>query len=149
MAAYTVDTAWCSMEDVRKQNALITSSVIDDSTMNGFIDDAVELIKGKFRSRYDLTKFTVPLPADLKQVRLLAARLACYKAAGTRPDVVSNPEMATFLWNLTMKELNELAEGNASLPCVYLLSGSSTMPGAIRGALTPAKKKTVYDELRD
>jgi len=150
MAGYTIIDAWCSVQDVRNQNALITASVIDDDIMNGFVDDAVELIKGKLRPRYDFAKFTIPLPDDLRQVRLLTARLACYKAAGTRPDVVSNPEMSTFLWNLAMKELNELAEGNSSLPSAYLLSSSSTTPGAIRGALTPNKKRTsIYEEMRD
>ena len=147
-----MNDAWCSVQDVRNQNALLTASVIDGDTMNGSVDDAVELIKGKLRARYDLTKFTIPLPADLMQIRLLTARLACYKAAGTRPDVVSNPEMATFLWTLAMKELNELSEGNASLPLGYLLSGNSTMPGAIRGALTLIKRSgrgRRHDELRD
>jgi len=150
MAGYTLNDAWCSVQDVRNQNALITASVIDDETVNGFIDDAIELIKGKLRTRYDLARFTTPLPGDLRQVRLLTARLACYKAAGTRPDVVSNPDMSTFLWNLALKELNELAEGNSSLPSAYLLSSSSTTPGAIRGALTPIKKRaSIYDEVRD
>ena len=153
MADYTLNDAWCSVQDVRNQNALLTASVIDGDTMNGSVDDAVELIKGKLRARYDLTKFTIPLPADLMQIRLLTAKLACYKAAGTRPDVVSNPEMATFLWTLAMKELNELSEGNASLPSGYLVSGNSTMPGAIRGALTPrptrGRTSRHHDDLRD
>jgi len=81
----------------------------------------------------------------------LTARLACYKMASTRPDVVANPDMATFLWNLAIKELNEIAEGMQSLPANYLLSSSSAIkPGTIRGALTPIKRKTsFYDQLRD
>ena len=151
MAGYSLNDSWCSVQDVRNQNALFTAAVVEDDKVNEFIDDAVELIKGKIRQRYDLIKFVIPLPADLKQIRLLCARLACYKMASTRPDVVANPDMATFLWNLTIKELNEIAEGNQSLPANYLLSsGSATRPGTIRGALTPIKRKTsVYDGLRD
>ena len=151
MAGYTLNDAWCSVQDARNQNALFTAAVVEDDKVNEFIDDAVELIKGKLRPRYDLNKFIIPLPADLKQIRLLCARLACYKMASTRPDVVANPEMATFLWNLSIKELNEIAEGNQSLPTYYLLSSSSaTQPGTIRGALTPIKRKnSVYDQLRD
>lgn len=151
MAGYTLNDAWCSVQDVRNQNALFTAAVIEDDKVNEFIDDAVELIKGKLRQRYDLNRFVAQLPADLKQIRLLCARLACYKMASTRPDVVANPDMATFLWNLAIKELNEIAEGNQSLPTIYLLSSSSaTQPGTIRGALTPIKRKTsVYDQLRD
>jgi len=146
-----LNDAWCSVQDVRNQNPLFTAAVVEDDKVNEFIDDAVELIKGKLRLRYDINKLTIPLPADLKQIRLLTARLACYKMASTRPDVVANPEMAIFLWNLAIKELNEIAEGNQSLPTNYLLSsGSATQPGTIRGALTPLKRKTsVYDQLRD
>jgi hypothetical protein len=58
--------------------------------------------------------------------------------------------MATFLWNLALKELNELAEGNQSLPSQYLLSGATaTHPGTIRGALTPLKTTKKYSDLRD
>ncbi|MBU4223002.1 MAG: DUF1320 domain-containing protein [Euryarchaeota archaeon] len=151
MPAYTLNDAWCSVQDVRNQNPLFTAAVVEDDKVNEFIDDAVELIKGKLRLRYDINKLTIPLPADLKQVRLLCARLACYKMASTRPDVVANPEMAIFLWNLAIKELNEIAEGNQFLPTNYLLSScSATQPGTIRGALTPLKRKTsVYDQLRD
>ncbi len=151
MAGYTLNDAWCSVQDARNQNALFTAAVIEDDKVNEFIDDAVELIRGKLRPRYDLSKFVIPLPADLKQIRLLCARLACYKMASTRPDVVANPEMATFLWNLAIKELNEIAEGNQSLPANYLLSSSSALqPGTIRGALTPIKRKSsIYDQLRD
>ncbi len=151
MAGYTLNDAWCSVQDARNQNALFTAAVIEDDKVNEFIDDAFELIRGKLRPRYDLNKFVIPLPSDLKQIRLLCARLACYKMASTRPDVVANPDMATFLWNLAIKELNEIAEGNQSLPANYLLSSSSaTQPGTIRGALTPIKRKTsVYDQLRD
>jgi phage gp36-like protein len=151
MAGYSLNDSWCSVQDVRNQNALFTAAVVEDDKVNEFIDDAVELIKGKLRQRYDLIKFMIPLPADLKQIRLLCARLACYKMASTRPDVVANPDMATFLWNLAIKELNEIAEGNQSLPANYLLSsGSATRPGTIRGALTPIKRKTsLYDQLRD
>jgi len=151
MAGYTLNDAWCSVQDARNQNALFTAAVVEDEKVNEFIDDAVELIKGKLRLRYDLNKFIIPLPSDLKQIRLLCARLACYKMASTRPDVVANPEMATFLWNLAIKELNEIAEGNQALPTYYLLSSSSaTQPGTIRGALTPIKRKTsMYDQLRD
>ncbi len=151
MVGYTLNEAWCSVQDVRNQNALFTAAVVEDDKVNEFIDDAVELIKGKLRPRYDLNKFIIPLPIDLKHIRLLCARLACYKMASTRPDVVANPEMSTFLWNLSIKELNEIAEGNQSLPANYLLSsGSATQPGTIRGALTPLKRKTsVYDQLRD
>jgi phage gp36-like protein len=151
MAGYSLNDSWCSVQDVRNQNALFTAAVVEDDKVNEFIDDAVELIKGKIRQRYDLIKFVIPLPADLKQIRLLCARLACYKMASTRPDVVANPDMATFLWNLAIKELNEIAEGNQSLPANYLLSsGSATRPGTIRGALTPIKRKTsLYDQLRD
>ncbi len=151
MAGYTLNDAWCSVQDARNQNALFTAAVVEDDKVNEFIDDAVELIRGKLRQRYDLNKFVIPLPSDLKQIRLLCARLACYKMSSTRPDVVANPEMATFLWNLAIKELNEIAEGNQSLPTYYLLSSSSaTQPGTIRGALTPIKRKTsVYDQLRD
>ncbi len=138
------------MQDVRDQNPLFTSSLIADDKVNGFIDDAVNLIKGKLMARYDLAKFTLPLPADLAQVRRLTARIACYKMAATRPDVVSNPDMATFLWNLALKELNELAEGNSMLPVQYHLSTKLTQPGSFKGALTPVKKKTsVYDQVRD
>jgi phage gp36-like protein len=151
MTGYTLNDSWCSVQDVRNQNALFTAFVVEDDKVNEFIDDAVELIKGKLRSRYDLIKFVIPLPSDLKQIRLLCARLACYKMAGTRPDVVANPDMATFLWNLAIKELNEIAEGNQSLPANYLLSSSSAIkPGTIRGALTPIKSRTsLYDQLRD
>jgi phage gp36-like protein len=151
MAGYTLNDAWCSVQDARNQNALFTAAVIEDDKVNEFIDDAVEFIRGKLRPRYDLNKFVIPLPSDLKQIRLLCARLACYKMASTRPDVVANPDMATFLWNLAIKELNEIAEGNQSLPANYLLSSSSALqPGTIRGALTPIKRKTsVYDQLRD
>jgi len=151
MTGYTANDAWCSVQDVRNQNALFTASVVDDDQVNEFIDDAVEFIKGKLRQRYDLTKFLIPLPSELKQIRLLTARLACYKMAGTRPDVVANPDMAAFLWNLAIKELNEIAEGMQSLPASFLLSGgSATQPGTIRGALTPTKRKTsLYDQLRD
>ena len=151
MTGYTLNDSWCSVQDVRNQNALFTAAIVEDDKVNEFIDDAIELIKGKLRTRYDLNKFVIPLPADLKQIRLLTARVACYKMAGTRPDVVANPDMATFLWNLTIKELNEIAEGNQSLPGNYLLSsGSAIQPGTIRGALTPIKRKTsVYDQLRD
>ncbi len=151
MAGYTLNDSWCSVQDVRNQNPLFTAAVVEDDKVNEFIDDAVELIKGKLRLRYDINKLTIPLPADLKQIRLLCARLACYKMASTRPDVVANPEMAIFLWNLAIKELNEIAEGNQSLPTNYLLSsGSATQPGTIRGALTPIKRKTsLYDQLRD
>jgi phage gp36-like protein len=151
MAGYTLNDSWCSVQDVRNQNPLFTAAVVEDDKVNEFIDDAVELIKGKLRLRYDLNKFVVPLPADLKKIRLLCARLACYKMASTRPDVVANPEMAIFLWNLAIKELNEIAEGMQSLPASYLLSsGSATQPGTIRGALTPIKRKTsLYDQLRD
>jgi phage gp36-like protein len=151
MAGYTLNDAWCSVQDARNQNALFTAAVVEDDKVNEFIDDAVELIKGKLRQRYDLNKFVIPLPSDLKQIRLLCARLACYKMASTRPDVVANPDMATFLWNLAIKELNEIAEGNQSLPANYLLSSSSALqPGTIRGALTPIKRKSsIYDQLRD
>ena len=151
MTGYSLNDSWCSVQDVRNQNALFTAAVVEDDKVNEFIDDAVELIKGKIRHRYDLIKFVIPLPFDLKQIRLLCARLACYKMAGTRPDVVANPDMATFLWNLAIKELNEIAEGNQSLPANYLLSSSSAIkPGTIRGALTPIKRKTsLYDQLRD
>jgi phage gp36-like protein len=151
MTGYSLNDSWCSVQDVRNQNALFTAAVVEDDKVNEFIDDAAELIRGKLRSRYDLNKFVVPLPSDLKQIRLLCARLACYKMASTRPDVVANPDMATFLWNLAIKELNELAEGNQSLAANYLLSsGSATRPGTIRGALTPIKRKTsLYDQLRD
>jgi len=151
MAGYSLNDSWCSVQDARNQNALFTAAVVEDDKVNEFIDDAVELIKGKLRPRYDLNKFVIPLPLDLKQIRLLCARLACYKMAGTRPDVVANPDMATFLWNLAIKELNEIAEGMQSLPANYLLSSSSAIkPGTIRGALTPIKRKTsLYDQLRD
>jgi len=151
MTGYSLNDSWCSVQDVRNQNALFTATVVEDDKVNEFIDDAVELIKGKLRQRYDLNKFVVPLPADLRQIRLLCARLACYKMAGTRPDVVANPDMATFLWNLAIKELNEIAEGMQSLPANYLLSSSSAIkPGTIRGALTPLRSKTaLYDQLRD
>jgi phage gp36-like protein len=151
MSGYSLNDSWCSVQDVRNQNALFTISIVEDDKVNEFIDDAIELIRGKLRLRYDLNKFVIPLPADLKQIRLLCARLACYKMASTRPDVVANPDMATFLWNLAIKELNEIAEGNQSLPANYLLSSSSaTQPGTIRGALTPIKRKTsLYDQLRD
>jgi len=151
MAAYSLNDSWCSVQDVRNQNALFTATVVEDDKVNEFIDDAVEFIKGKLRSRYDLNKFAIPLPSDIKQIRLLCARLACYKMASTRPDVVANPDMATFLWNLAIKELNEIAEGMQSLPTSYLLSsGSATKPGTIRGALTPIKSRTsLYDQLRD
>jgi phage gp36-like protein len=151
MAGYTLNDAWCSVQDVRNQNPLFTIAIIEDDKVNEFIDDAVELIRSKLRQRYDLARFTIPLPDDLKQIRLLCARLACYKMAGTRLDVVANPEMAAFLWNLVIKELNELAEGSQSLPPQYLLSGTAaTHPGTIRGALTPIKRKTsVYEQLRD
>lgn len=151
MPSYTLNDAWCSVQDVRNQNPLFTIAIIEDDKVNEFIDDAVELIRSKLRQRYDLSRFTIPLPNDLKQIRLLCARLACYKMASTRQDVVSNPEMATFLWNLVIKELNELAEGSQSLPSQYLLSSATaTHPGTIRGALTPIKRKTsVYDQLRD
>ena len=151
MAGYSLNDSWCSVQDVRNQNALFTAAVVEDDKVNEFIDDAVELIRGKLRQRYDLNKFVIPLPSDLKQIRLLCARLACYKMASTRPDVVANPDMATFLWNLAIKELNEIAEGNQSLPANYLLSsGSATRPGTIRGALTPIKRKaSLYDQLRD
>jgi phage gp36-like protein len=151
MVGYSLNDSWCSVQDVRNQNALFTAAVVEDDKVNEFIDDAAELIRGKLRSRYDLNKFVIPLPSDLKQIRLLCARLACYKMASTRPDVVANPDMATFLWNLAIKELNEIAEGNQSLPGNYLLSSTSaTRPGTIRGALTPIKRKTsLYDQLRD
>jgi len=151
MAGYSLNDSWCSVQDVRNQNALFTAAVVEDDKVNEFIDDAVELIKGKLRQRYDLIKFVIPLPSDLKQIRLLCARLACYKMASTRPDVIGNPDMATFLWNLAIKELNEIAEGNQSLPGNYLLSSTSaTQPGTIRGALTPIKRKSsLYDQLRD
>lgn len=151
MAGYSLNDSWCSVQDVRNQNALFTAAVVEDDKVNEFIDDAVELIRGKLRQRYDLNKFVIPLPSDLKQIRLLCTRLACYKMASTRPDVVANPDMATFLWNLAIKELNEIAEGNQSLPANYLLSsGSATRPGTIRGALTPIKRKaSLYDQLRD
>ena len=151
MAGYTLNDAWCSVQDARNQNALFTAAVVEDDKVNEFIDDAVELIKGKLRQRYDLNKFAVPLPTDLKQIRLLCARLACYKMASTRPDVVANPEMAAFLWNLAIKELNDISEGNQSLPANYLLSSSTAVqPGTIRGALTPIKRKNlVYDLLSD
>jgi len=42
------------------QNALFTISVVEDDKVNEFIDDAVELIKGKTRQRYDLNKFVIP-----------------------------------------------------------------------------------------
>lgn len=77
MAGYTLNDSWCSVQDVRNQNALFTISVVEDDKVNEFIDDAVELIRGKLRQRYDLNKFVVPLPADLKQIRLLCARLHC------------------------------------------------------------------------
>ena len=151
MAGYSLNDSWCSVQDVRNQNALFTAAVVEDDKVNEFIDDAAELIRGKLRQRYDLNKFVIPLPSDLKQIRLLCARLACYKMASTRPDVVGNPDMATFLWNLAIKELNEIAEGNQSLPGNYLLSSTSaTQPGTIRGALTPIKRKSsLYDQLRD
>jgi len=151
MTGYTLNEAWCSVQDVRNQNALFTAAVVEDDQVNEFIDDASELIRGKLRPRYDLNKFVIPLPSDLRQIRLLCARLACYKMASTRPDVVANIDMATFLWNLAIKELNELAEGMQSLPVNYLLSGTASLkPGTIRGALTPIKAKTtVYDGLRD
>jgi phage gp36-like protein len=104
MAGYTLNDAWCSVQDVRNQNPLFTIAIIEDDKVNEFIDDAVELIRSKLRQRYDLTRFNIPLPDDLKQIRLLCARLACYKMASTRPDVVANPEMATFLWNLAIKK---------------------------------------------
>jgi len=151
MAGYSLNDSWCSVQDVRNQNALFTAAVVEDDKVNEFIDDAAELIRGKLRQRYDLNKFVIPLPSDLKQIRLLCARLACYKMASTRPDVIGNPDMATFLWNLAIKELNEIAEGNQSLPGNYLLSSTSaTQPGTIRGALTPIKRKSsLYDQLRD
>ncbi len=149
MAGYTLNDAWCNVQDVRNQNPLFTAAVVEDDKVNEFIDDAVELIRGKMRQRYDLTRFTIPLPNDLKQIRLMCARLACYKMASTRPDVVSNPEMAAFLWNLVIKELNELAEGSQSLPPQYLLSSATaTHPGTIKGALTPIKTRK-YSDLRD
>ncbi len=151
MTGYTLNDAWCSVQDVRNQNPLFTPAVVEDDKVNEFIDDSVELIKGKLWLRYDINKFVVPLPTDLLQVRRLCARLACYKMASTRPDIVANPEMAIFLWNLAIKELNEIAEGNQFLPTNYLLSGTAAVhPGTIRGALTPLKRKaSVYDQLRD
>lgn len=144
MAGYTLNDAWCSVEDVRNQNPLITSAVVADDGVNGFIDDAVELIKSKLRNRYDLTKFILPLPADLKQIRLLTARLASYKMASTRPDIVSNPDILKLHWGIATKELDELGSGAISLPKTYLLSEPFTHPGTIRGALTPLKRtKTI------
>lgn len=130
--------AWCSVQDVRDQNVMLTPAVIADDKINEFIDGATELIKNKLRTRYDLAKFTIPLPADLKQIRKLTAKLAAYGAAATRPDIVSNPEITAFLWKEAAKELDDISSGKASLPPEYLLPETSFIhPGTIRGALTP------------
>ena len=149
MAGYTLNDAWCSVENVRTQNALITNGIIVDNDINKFIDDATELIKGRFRARYRLELFTLPLPADLAQVNTLTAKLASFKAAASRPDVCSNTEMTQFVWTLAMKELAELSEGRATLPSKYLIEGSSIGQGSFRGALTPkphAHKRRGYHE---
>lgn len=143
MTAYTTNDAWCSVQDARDQNVLLTSAVMADDKINEFIDDATDLIKNKIRTRYDLTKFILPLPADMKQIRKLTARLACYKAVATRPDMVANPEITAFLWKEAFKELDDISYGRAALPPAYLLSELSFMqPGTIRGALTPSMRST-------
>lgn len=136
-------TAWCSVQDVRDQNVMLTPAVIADDKINEFIDDATELIKNKLRTRYDLAKFIIPLPANLNQIRKLTAKLAAYRAAATRPDIVSNPEITAFLWKEAAKELDDISSGRTALPPGYLLPETSFIqPGTIRGALTPSMRST-------
>ena len=152
MAPYTTNDAWCSVEDARRHAPLFTPSIVPDDDVNVFIDEAMELMKGKLRTFYNLTLFTLPLPDDLKHVRLLCARIAGYKILASKPDKISLPDMGT-LWELAMSELNQMATGKLLLPGNYLNSDvvktargyeirEAGTGNSIRGALTPLKSKS-------
>ncbi|MDW7727355.1 MAG: hypothetical protein SCH70_09680 [Candidatus Methanoperedens sp.] len=152
MPPYTENEAWCSVTDARRHAPLFTPSIVSDDDVNVFIDEAMELMKGKLRTFYDLTLFTLPLPDDLKQVRLLCARIAGYKILASKPDKISLPDMGT-LWELAMGELNQMAQGKLLLPDTYLNTGvvktskgyeirEAGSENTIRGALTPLKTTT-------
>ncbi|MBE0522404.1 MAG: hypothetical protein IBX39_09100 [Candidatus Methanoperedenaceae archaeon] len=152
MAPYTEYEAWCSAGDARRHAPLFTPSIVPDDDVNVFIDEATELMKGKLRAFYNLTLFTPPLPADLKQVRLLCARIAGYKILASKPDKISLPDMGT-LWELAMGELNQMAQGKLLLPDTYLNTGvvktskgyeikEAGTENTVRGALTPLKTTT-------
>lgn len=149
MAPYTILDAWCAVTDARRHAPLFTSNIVPDDDVNVFIDEAMELMKGKLRTFYDLSLFTLPLPDDLKQVRLLCARIAGYKILASKPDKISLPDMGT-LWELAMGELNQMAAGKLLLPDTYLNPGvvktskgyeikEAGSENTIRGALTPLK----------
>lgn len=146
MTAYTLNDAWCSVEDARRHAPLFTPIIVPDEDVNAFIDEAVVMMQSKLRRLYDLSKFTLPLPQDLKQIRLLCARFAGYKIMASKPDKISLPDMSV-VWELAIKELTELSEGRMMLPAYYLNPGVAvTSKGysleesgsgfTIRGALT-------------